>query len=97
MSGIGAGFKALNAFQRIGIAVGGFMLLLAGLALILRSCEKREERHENQLINQGATQERGRQNEETLNAVQNAARPATDAERQRVCSRYDRNRAANCP
>jgi len=97
MSGIGMGLAALSPLKKIVAGGAAFLFLLLALALILRSCDKKEQRHENQLVTQGAQQERGRQNEETFNAVLNASRPITDAERNVVCSRYDRNRAANCP
>lgn len=69
-------------------------LVLLGIALItgfFSHQTAKEERHDNAMVTIGGQSEIIKSNEETINAVQNAQRPATANELQRVCDAYDRN------
>lgn len=92
MSGLGAGLAGMSLLKKIAVGGAVFVFLLLALAITLRSCDKAEQRRENQLQTQGSQQERLRNNEEVINAVQNAQRPVTRNELERVRDKYDRTR-----
>jgi cell division protein FtsN len=72
----------------IGLAI--IIFIIAGFTFL----SGENKREEDNLKNQGATEERNRGNEEILNKVENAARPVGDDERRRECLRNNRNPAA---
>lgn len=76
------------------IVGAGVVLALWLLFTVIRGLANDERAENNQLVNTGAAIERGRQNEETVNAVTeglDARHNASDAERRVVCEKYDRN------
>lgn len=78
--------------------VRGAVIALLGLFMVLafRSCDKRHNQEQANLVNQGATLERVQQQSETINAVQNAQKAVehpTPEQLNIVCDKYDRN----CP
>lgn len=77
-------------WKYIGAGVG-VLIILIGIALFFRNVEKGQIREENNLRNQGQSEERVKSNEETFNAIQNANRPVTRDELNVVCGKYDRN------
>lgn len=91
MSGLGK-MLPVNPLYRVLAIAGGVLSLLAAVALLLRSCDKKDQRIENKLEQKGAVTERLRNNEEVINAVQNAQRPVTRNELERVRDKYDRTR-----
>lgn len=72
----------------IGLAI--VIFIVTGFAFLSRE----NQREENNLKNQGATEERNRGNAEALNVVKNAVVPVTDSERRAECLRNNRNPAA---
>lgn len=82
----------LGANKLVAGAIGiGLVVIILVIVLFFRNVERGEIREEGNLRNQGAVEERSKGHEETFNAVINAQRPVTDAERNVVCSKYDRN------
>lgn len=79
------------------IVAGAIVLVAVALiAAFFGYLTSENKRHENQLINQGATVERSNQQSETINAVQdakNAVEQPSSEQLNRVCGKYDRN----CP
>jgi hypothetical protein len=70
------------------------LALVAAIVLGVKGCKQIDQQQDNQLVNAGVTQERAASQGEALNHVEQARdaveRPS-DVERNRVCSRYDRN------
>lgn len=76
--------------------LAGGLIVLAVVTFIIAGFAylgHENQREENNLRNEGAAGEKAAEQEEIFNAVQNANRPVTPAERNSVCSKYDRN----CP
>jgi hypothetical protein len=85
----------LGALKYIGMALAA-LALIAAIVVGVRGCKKDQFAQENQSINLGAQSERAATQGEVLNHVQearNAVDAPTPAERNSVCSKYDRN----CP
>lgn len=82
----------LSTLKLAGIGIG---VILAGILIwqFFAYLSRENKREEEQIFNAGVVTERSQAVEESLNVVENANRPITDAERNVVCSRYDRN----CP
>lgn len=82
-----------SIWRSIGIALAAFALI-AVIVLGVRGCKQDQFAQENQSINLGAQSERAATQGEALNHVQearNAVDHPSDDERNRVCSKYDRN------
>lgn len=72
----------------IGLAI--IVFIVAGFTFL----SGENEREEDNLRNQGRTEEQKRGQDNVLNKLENAARPVTDDERRRECLRNNRNPAA---
>lgn len=70
----------------IGLAI--IIFIVAGFSFLSRE----NRREEDNLRNQGAVTERSKTSGEVIKTVENAQRPITDAERNVVCDRFNRNR-----
>jgi hypothetical protein len=82
-------------FKYIGIVLA-VLALTAAIVFGVRSCKKDQFAQENQSINLGAQSERAATQGEALNhveAARNAVERPSDADRNSVCEKYDRN----CP
>jgi len=72
------------------IALGIVVFIIAGFSFLSRENQREEEN----LKSQGATEERSRTHEESLNVVRNANQPVTNNELRAECLRNNRNPAA---
>lgn len=86
--------KSLVGWQRYAVFGLFALLLVAAIVMGVKSCKEIDQENDNMLVNSGEVLERNKGNERVINDVQEARdaveRP-TDAERNVVCSKYDRN------
>jgi hypothetical protein len=69
---------------------GALLVILAIVAFVVRSQQNEREENSN-FVNSGVTQERAQTQGRTIENVEKSQKPVTADERQRVCSKYDRN------
>lgn len=87
------GLTGIWGYVAAGLAA---LALIAAVVVGVKKCKQIDADQDNQLVNAGVDKERSQTQGRTLENVKNAQEAVaapTDAERQRVCDKYDRN----CP
>lgn len=85
------GLTGIWGYVAAGVAA---LALVAAIVLGVVQCKKIDQANDNRLVNSGEIIEREAGQREVINHVQearNAVERPTDAERNVVCSKYDRN------
>lgn len=69
----------------------GILALVAAIIFGVTQCKRVDQNNQNQQVNSGIAIERGKSNEETVNALEAVRRAPTGNELNSVCGKYDRN------